>query len=346
MSSWVGFRRCLLRARGALLVCLVAACHQNETRRTALNEPAAPTAAEAPRVTAVASGGTRSASPIRPNDEVTFASGGYREVTWQLPGPFGAQPVVVVIPKLADEQHRLPVLLVFHGRGESLKSPERGARGFIEDYGLLTALQRLEKPPLSREDFGGWVTAERLQAVNASLREQSYQGLIVVCPYLPDILRTEALFSEGKELARFITSVVLPKVYAETPALPGPAHTAVDGISLGGRAALALLAFSPASFAVAAATQPAVDEKEIARLAELAVGARQSNPKLRMRLLTSDEDYFKEVTLDLSHALRENLVAHQLDQVRGNHSYDFNRGPGVYEMLLFADRALHAAGTP
>lgn len=343
MASWGGFQLCALLVCGAPLECaLLSGCHQNETRRTALSEPATPAAVEPTR----AEENPETVMPVQRSDGVKFASGGYREVTWHLQGPFGAQPVVVVIPTLADAQHRLPVLVVFHGRGEALKAPTRGARGFIEDYGLLTALQRLEKPPLLRSDFGGFIAAERLQSINDSLEARPYQGLIVVCPYLPDILRTENLFSEGKDLADFIASVVLPKVYAETPALPGSAHTAVDGVSLGGRAALALLAFSPQAFAAAAATQPAVDEKEIARLAALAVLARRRNPGLRLRLLTSDEDYFLQPTRDLSRALHENQVNHQLDQVRGNHSYDFNRGPGVYEMLLFADRALHEADPP
>jgi enterochelin esterase-like enzyme len=336
-----------LLVRGALTSALLMGCHQNETRGTALSDPAAPVAAGPTRAEAVvANPEPGSAQQVLRSAQLKFTSGGYREVTWQLQGPFGAQPVVVVIPAVADEQHRLPVLVVFHGRGEALKAPLRGARGFIEDYGLLTALQRLEDPPLSRSDFGGFIAAERLRSINDSLAARPYQGLIVVCPYLPDILRTENLFSEGKDLAQFITSVVLPKVYAETPALPGPAHTAVDGVSLGGRAALAVLAFSPQAFAAAAATQPAVDEKEIARLATLAARARQHNPGLRLRLLTSDEDYFLQPTRDLSRALHENQVAHQLDQVRGNHSYEFNRGPGVYEMLLFADHTLHDADQP
>jgi enterochelin esterase-like enzyme len=334
MLPSVGFCFCALFVGGALL-----GCHSGEQRGAALNDSVT-TASPSVRAVAqpAAASAVQAAPPLAP-----FISGGYRQITWDFRGPFGPQPVVVVVPKSADESHRLPVLVVFHGRGESLKAPGRGARGFIDDYGLLSALQRLEDPPLARSDFGGFVSAERLQAINDALARQPYRGLIVVCPYLPDILRTENLFTEGKELAEFIATVVLPKVYAQTPALPGPAHTAIDGVSLGGRAALALLSFAPQAFAVAAATQPAVDEKEIARLATFAARARQRNPQLRLRLLTSDEDYFRQPTLDLSRALTEKQVAHQLDQVRGNHSYDFNRGPGVYEMLLFADQALHSA---
>lgn len=329
----------------ALLTCwALVGCHQNEARRTALNEPVTAAAGASGVAASVATGaaGDAPASQVGLDDRAAFVSGGYREITWQFQGPFGAQPVVVVVPKSASEQRRLPVLLVFHGRGESLKAPQRGARGFIDDYGLLNALQRLEAPPLSRSDFGGWIAAQRLRSINDSLTAQPYQGLIVVCPYLPDILRAENLFSEGEQLAHFITSLVLPKVYAETPAIVGPASTAVDGVSLGGRAALAMLAYEPQAFSVVAATQPAIDQKEIDRLVTLAARARQKNSKLQLRLLSSSEDYFLQTTLDLSQALRANHVEHQLDRVLGDHSYEFNRGPGVYEMLLFADRALHS----
>jgi enterochelin esterase-like enzyme len=163
---------------------------------------------------------------------------------------------------------------------------------------------------------------------------------------LPDILRAENLFTEGKALARFIADSVLPKVQAETPALPGPAHVAIDGVSLGGRAALALVAYEPKAFSVVAATQPALDEKELAVLVAQLAQARQQNPKLQLRLLTSDQDYFLDTTRMFSKGLTALHVEHQLDQVMGNHSYDFNRGPGVHEMLLFADRALRSGAGP
>lgn len=322
-------------ASGAL-----AACHQSEARDGA-TENSAPQSSPASAGEA-APEQMANAAPGDAPPPAAFNSGGYRQITWQLQGPFGSQPVVVVVPKSADESHRLPVLVVFHGRGESLKAPERGARGFLDDYGLLDALQRVEEPPLLRSDFGGWINAERLQSINDSLRQHPYRGLIVVCPYLPDILRAENLFTEGKTLARFIAGSVLPKVQAETPSLLGSAHVAVDGISLGGRAALALVAYEPKSFTVAAATQPALDEKELGVLASQLAHARQQNPKLQLRLLTSDQDYFLETTLMLSKGLTALRVEHQLDQVLGNHSYDFNRGPGVYEMLIFADRALRS----
>lgn len=331
----------LLTVLGALSVsAALLGCHRSESRGSAASEPVSRVPAAEPF--AAASSEREPAPSSAPAAKLEpFVSEGYRQIAWAMQGPFGAQPVLVVVPNSADEQHRLPVLLAFHGRGEALKSPARGARGFVDDYGLLRALEKLESPPLTRADFGGMVSDEHLQQLNRGLQERPYQGLIVVCPYLPDILRGDNLWSEGKPLADFIADRVLPRVHAETPALLGVAHTAIDGVSLGGRAALALLAYRADAFAVLGATQPAVDLEEITALASLAARARQQYPQLLLRLLTSDEDYFLQTTLGLSQAMRAMGAEHQLEQVQGDHSYEFNRGPGVYEMLLFHDRALH-----
>jgi enterochelin esterase-like enzyme len=56
--------------------------------------------------------------------------------------------------------------------------------------------------------------------------------------------------------------------------------------------------------------------------------------------LTSDEDYFQSQNQALAAALRARAVPHALAQVKGTHSYAFNRGPGVLEMLLFHSRVL------
>jgi len=119
---------------------------------------------------------------------------GRRELTWRFDGPFGPNDVVVSIPEGAGPERRLPVLVALHGRGESRKGNRRGARGWIDDYELDRALERLAKPPLGSSDFQGYVSRRRLDRINRELGEHPYEGLIVVCPYLPDVLRRGAAF--------------------------------------------------------------------------------------------------------------------------------------------------------
>jgi enterochelin esterase-like enzyme len=234
----------------------------------------------------------------------------------------------------------LPVLVAFHGRGESLKGFKRGARGWIDDYALGTAVARLAVPPLTAKDFGGFVTDTRLKRLNDAIAERPYRGLIVVCPYLPDVLRANRALEQGRELARFVADELLPKVYRDMPAVGTARTTSVDGVSLGGRASLLVGLLRPDAFGTVAALQPALDNEEAGFFADLAQKARARNDALRLRILTSDGDYFLEPVTLFDHALTSRAVPHQLDVVTGPHSYEFNRGPGVYEMLLFHDRAL------
>jgi enterochelin esterase-like enzyme len=264
-----------------------------------------------------------------------------RELTWSFEeGAFGPTDVVISIPAGADPATRFPVLVALHGRGESLKGSRRGARGWFDDYELGRAMARLHQPPLQESDFQGYVDDRRLRHLNQSLSVQPYAGLIVVCPFLPDVLRRENAFKEAGPLSAFIVDVLLPRVYAKTPAIGTPATTGIDGVSLGGRAALLVGLSRPRAFGSVEALQAAIDGSEIERFVELGARALADNPKLQFRLLTSDEDHFLRVNARLSSELESRGVRHRFLRVLGTHSYRFNRGPGSIEMLLYHDRVL------
>jgi iron(III)-salmochelin esterase len=264
-----------------------------------------------------------------------------RELTWTFDeAPFGPTDVVLSVPETTDPNLRFPVLVALHGRGESLKGSRRGARGWLDDYDLERAMARLLDPPLKKRDFQGYVSAQRLRRINRELAANPYAGMIVVCPFLPDVLRRDSAFENVEPLARFIVDVLLPRVYEKTPALGTAAATGIDGVSLGGRAALLVGLSRAESFGAVGALQAAIDGSEITRFAELGALAMAKNPKLELRLLTSDKDHFLGVNQRLSAALTERKVEHRYLRVMGTHSYRFNRGPGSLEMLLFHDRAL------
>lgn len=76
-------------------------------------------------------------------------------------------------------------------------------------------------------------------------------------------------------------------------------------------------------------------------LTERVLAARRRNPALALRLLTSSHDFYRETITRWSRELDRRHVEHSFETIaRGPHSYAFNRGPGVYAMLLFHDRAL------
>ncbi len=262
------------------------------------------------------------------------------ELTWSYPTtPVGPMQVVVSLPaRRAGE--KFPVLLAFHGRGEALKGPLRGARGWLDDYWLGRAIDELQKPPLEPELFLGFAHPERLLSMNQSLRTQPYAGLIVVMPYTPDTLSGGDALQAASAFGAFVTGELLERIYRETPALGTPESTGIDGVSLGGRVAWAIGLTSPEKFGVVGGLQAAFEAEESETLARSAKAALLKNPRLTLRLLSSDGDYYLASLSAISARLNQAAVPHRFDVVRGTHGYAFNRGPGAYEMLLFHDRVL------
>ena len=292
----------------------------------------APPGTEAPRAAQSLAG------PAHSNEAAPLLAP--RELTWDYPeSELGVMRVVISVPEHAPSE-RLPVLVALHGRGEALKGPEAGARGWIDDYWLATMVERLHRPPLTLEDFRGFADEQRLSRLNASLAQKPYQGLIVVCPYTPDTLPADESIDKALPLARFIVDTVLPRVYRETPAIGSPETTGVDGVSLGGRAALGVGLLKPKSFAVVAAMQAALRSDHFEDIVRRAREAKAQNPNLYVRLLTSEDDYFLKANKLLAEALLAQGIHAELVNIPGPHDYMFNRGPGGYEMLMFHDRVL------
>lgn len=325
------------RRATALLLAIVGAlaCTRQKPHDGAAPSPAAPPAP------------SHSAHAPPPPPAPSGSPAHFSERTWHYPSTgLGPSEVVVLVPDSATKERPAPVVVAFHGRGESLKGPKAGARGWVDDYAIGDAAARLSSGKLRAEDLLGFVTDARLAQLNAALAERPYRGVIVVCPFLPDVLKRERTMSDAELLARFVVDTVLPRVYRETPAIGTAESTGVDGVSLGGRASLLVGFARPAAFGVVSGLQPALDESEAPSIAELAKAARAKNPRLRLRLLTSDGDYFLDSTLELARELEARGVPRRLDVVTGPHSYEFNRGPGDYELLLFHDRALRGEEGP
>ncbi|HVW23774.1 MAG TPA: alpha/beta hydrolase-fold protein [Polyangiaceae bacterium] len=337
-------RRSAAISRGFAAALLCAACHRPSADPPPPATITAP-AAKAPPAVAPAAKAPPAVAPAAPPSSTTpRPTGALRELTWRYDStPLGPSEVVIAIPEGGAPDQKWPVLVAFHGRGESLRGAKRGARGWVDDYALPKTVRRLTAPPLTASDFLGFVTDEHLAELNQSLTETPYRGLIVVCPFLPDILRNGRAETDARLLAGFVVDELLPRVYRETPALGTAASTGIDGVSLGGRAALYVGFERPEAFGAIGALQPALDNEELVRFADFAEDARAKNPRVAIRLLTSDEDYFLEPTHGLSRLLQERHIEHRYDEVTGTHSYEFNRGPGGYEMLLFHDRALRSA---
>lgn len=323
----IGRRRFLESVSSATLLAL-AACSRRE-QRAAASDPVQGNPANAP-----APAPTR-LPEMPPPDATALPRGQVGTETWAFDNGGRA---VVIVPSWVEPNQKLPVLIALHGRGEANKGPVEGAMGWPRDYALLRAIERVCAPPLSSADLEGFVDPKRLAELNDELTAQPFKGMVVVCPYLPDVdLRKPGPI---KEYGRYLLDVVLPRVRAELPVLPSPAATGIDGVSLGGAVALRVGLGNPDAFGAVGSLQAALGEDQVQEFTDLAKAARAKNPALKLRLLTSKEDPFRGAISHTSLAWRAAGIDHDYADVPGPHDYPFNRGPGAIEMLIWHDRML------
>jgi hypothetical protein len=268
------------------------------------------------------------------------------EKTWTFQDPkFGRIDVVAVLPdRFPDE--RFPMLIALHGRGEALKGPERGARGWVDDYAMLRAMQRLANPPLTAADFENIVSPKRLEKLNQALEQEPFRGLVVLCPYTPDLLAGDKPFERVRPYAQFLVDVLLPRARQELPVIGTPETTGIDGVSLGGRVGFLSGLMAAEQFHTVAGLQAAFDSDDAWALGRLGDDAYRRNRNLRFRLLTSERDYFIEANQTIAAEFERRRLPMKFLLVPGPHDYIFNRGPGSIEMLFFHDRALRRAAWP
>jgi enterochelin esterase-like enzyme len=280
------------------------------------------------------------ASPSSDAEPAHALKQGTEELTWTFDQTaLGRIDVVVVLPDRHPSE-RFPLLIALHGRGEAMKGPVRGARGWVDDYALGRAIRRLSMPPLTSGDFEEIVDEKRLNTINTMLQSRPYAGLVVLCPYTPDMLVGERPFERAVPYAKFLAETLLPRARRELPVIDSAQATGIDGVSLGGRVSLLAGLYQPGSFGAVATLQAAFDSSDASRLAALGSAALKVNPELKFRFLTSDGDYFLAANRAIDAAFSQSHILHEFLVVPGPHDYIFNRGPGAIEMLLYHDRAL------
>ncbi|WP_234023056.1 alpha/beta hydrolase [Sorangium cellulosum] len=271
------------------------------------------------------------------------AAAGWRELAFEPAsggGGEGPQRALLLAP---DGAAALPLLVALHGRGEAVRGPEVGARGWRDDYRLDAALRRIASPPLTPDDLGQMATRERLAQLNASLAQHPYRGLCIATPFTPDLRDRSAEGAAG--FGRFVVERLLPRVRAEAGCQAAREATGIDGVSLGGRLALLVGLSHPDVFGAVGALQPAVRATEAEMFSALARRAMERRP-VALRLVSSEADPFLPAIRAISDRLRQDGVAHELLVVPGPHDYAWNRGPGGIEMVLWHERVQRGLSPP
>jgi iron(III)-salmochelin esterase len=242
-----------------------------------------------------------------------------------------------------DAPASAPLLIALHGRGEAGRSLDVGAGAWPKEYELDRLHRRLLAPPLTGADLQDMFSGARLERLNASLAEAPYKGLCVGCPATP-VLADRSV--EGAQtFARFLLEALLPRMRRETGSTADRAATGIDGVSMGGRVALFVGLTHPEIFGVVGALQPAISVEEAPLISELARAAN-ARANVLLRLVSSDADPFLPAVRAASERLSRDGVVHELLVVPGNHGYEFNRGPGGAEMLLWHERVQRGLRAP
>lgn len=252
--------------------------------------------------------------------------------------PNTVSPRVIVLEPRGAAGAKYPAVIALHGRGEAKKGAQLGPLGWPEDYALELALDRIAHPPLTPDDYFGLVTEAELAAQNRALREQPYRGLVVLCPYLPDLNLDRR--EPQDEYGRFLVEVLLPRARESFPILPGREHTGIDGISLGGEVALHVGAGFPEALGAVSGMQPAIQSKDAGDWAARLAEAKKRAGSLHVRLQTSERDPFRKPTRRLSEELTQQGLEHTFVETPGPHNYVYNRGPAAYGLLAYHDRVL------
>src|ERR1019366_6986952 len=127
-----------------------------------------------------------------------------REV--RVPGTL-SQLFVLATPRHLESYERVPLVVLLHGLGET-GDARMGAWAWLERYGLGTSYDRLRGAG-------------------------SMRGLVVACPYMPDLPVADPRAFD--EYARWLVETVVPRARREAPAaFDNPALTHLGGCSLGG----------------------------------------------------------------------------------------------------------------
>lgn len=256
-------------------------------------------------------------------------------------GPDGEQQTVALIfPRRADRamappDGRYALVVALHDLRGVERGPQRAAMVFSVNFTVPVTFGALERGRLTRRDFSGFVTDSHLELVNSELSSAPFEPPVIVSPYIPDL--SEASPEEFDRYTKWITETLLPSVREAYPGVSQErAGTGIDGIEMGGRAALEIGLRAKEHFASVGAIQPLLDSRSAASLAS------RVDPEANqyLRLMTSEEDPGRGDVISLSRALRERAIPHELLDTPGTRDIEYGRGPGSIELLRFHTRVL------
>lgn len=245
---------------------------------------------------------------------------------------------MVLAPTHVPEGAKVPVLVLLHGLGEAKEGHASGTFAWLDRYGVGSSYARLRKPPLASVNKRHDLTDERAATLNDALAALPFGGMVLVCPFTPNVWSFKSTELALEKLTEFITGPLLDRVAREIP-VANTGRVGLDGCSLGGFVSLEVFARKPDRFATVGVVQPAISSRGVSRYADVLTAALAKAP-LAVHVESSKADPYLRVSQELVDALGVRGVAADFLAPPGPHDQPFLRDVGTLEMLLWHDRAL------
>ncbi len=248
----------------------------------------------------------------------------------------GGRRFTLVVPRHLAPGEKVPLVVLLHGLGET--TDERsGAFAWIERYGLVSAYERLRRPPVTRTSRRRDLTEPRAGELSSALAARPFGGLVLACPYMPNLAGNP---SGIDAYGRWLVDALVPRARREAPTQGDDRRVGIGGCSLGGTLSLGVFLRHPGRFGAWGGLQTAIGEASAGAYAiKLAALAHGGAPP-RLQLLSSTEDPFRRANEALGRALARRGVAHDLRVPPGPHDQPWLREAGTLESLFFFDAAL------
>ena len=249
---------------------------------------------------------------------------------------------LVLVPDHLDRTKKHPVLVLFHGLGEAKEGPLSGVYAWLDPYGLGSCYERLRNPPVAGVEKRPDLRPERAAEINRQLNDQPFRGMIMVCPFTPNVW-TMPVNPALDTLTSFVVDELLPAVnehveFADTTA----DSVGVDGCSLGAFVSLEVFRRRPERFGSVGVVQPAIGKDAVGLYADAVVQAKNKGRNISsVHVETSTGDVYVEESKALVKALEQRGIKGILRVPPGSHDQPFLRDVGTLEMLLYHDTTLH-----
>jgi pimeloyl-ACP methyl ester carboxylesterase len=248
-----------------------------------------------------------------------------------------ARRALLLLPKHGTTD-RLLVLL--HGLGEA-GNETLGIHAWGERYGLVTSYDRLRSPPIDRTlSRQRYLTDDHLAQLNATLSQQPFRGLGLLCPVTPNPYRAGSARQVLDRYADWIDQTLLPEAATHLGMGLDSIRVGIDGCSMGGYVAIEVFLRKPGRFRTLGGVQAAIGTTTAERYArQLAETIRRVGPR-SLRFGTSSGDPYRASNQALCRHLGSLGVPAELSLLPGPHSQPWLREIGTLDMLLWHDRQI------